>query len=44
MAGIKYNEFQIEELKKNKYVKNISEKSITFGLECKCEFLKMSKK
>lgn len=44
MAGIKYNEIQIEELKKNKYVKNISEKSITFSLECKCEFLKMSKK
>lgn len=44
MALIKYNETQIEELKKNKYVKNVTNKNITFSLECKLEVLKLSKK
>lgn len=44
MAGIKYNITQIEELKTNKYVKNVTEKSITFTTECKLEVLKLSKK
>jgi len=44
MAGIKYNITQIEELKINKYVKNVTEKSITFTTECKLEVLKLSKK
>lgn len=42
MAGLKYNETQINELKQSKYVKNISSKSITFSLECKYEFLRLS--
>lgn len=44
MAGIKYNETQIQELKSNKYVKNVTQKSITFTLECKKEVVKLSKK
>jgi hypothetical protein len=44
MAGIKYTGAQIEELKKNKYVKNVTEKNITFTTECKIEVLKLSKK
>jgi len=44
MAGIKYNQVQIEELKANKYIKNVTAKSITFSLECKLEVLKQSKK
>jgi len=44
MAWIKYNKTQIEELIWNKYVKKISEKYITFNLECKTEFLKFSNK
>ncbi len=44
MAGIKYNKEQIEELQKNKYVKKVTEKYITFTLECKIEFLKLSEK
>lgn len=44
MALIKYNETQIEELKKNKYVKNATSKNINFTLECKLEVLKLSNK
>lgn len=44
MAEIKYNEEQIKELEKNKYVKKVSEKYITFTLECKIEFMKLNKK
>lgn len=43
MAVIKYNETQIEELKKNKYVKNVTNKNITFSLDCKLEIVKLSK-
>jgi len=44
MALIKYNDSQIEELKKNKYVKSVTNKNINFTLECKLEVLKLSKK
>lgn len=44
MALIKYNETQIEELKKNKYVKSVTNKNINFTLECKLEVLRLSKK
>ena len=44
MAGIKYTQAQIKELKANKYVKNVTQKSITFSLECKIEVLKLNKK
>jgi hypothetical protein len=44
MAWIKYSETQIKDLIWNKYVKKISEKYITFSLECKTEFLKLSNK
>lgn len=44
MAVIKYNETQIKELKRNKYVKNVTNKNITFSLECKLEIVKLSKK
>ncbi|MDD3120612.1 MAG: hypothetical protein PHF46_04340 [Candidatus Gracilibacteria bacterium] len=44
MAGIKYTGVQMEELKKNKYVKNVTNKNITFNLECKLEVVKLSKK
>ncbi len=44
MAWIKYNKAQIEELKSNKYIKNVTDKSITFTTECKIEVLKLSKK
>ena len=44
MAGIKYTQAQIKELKANKYVKNVTQKSITFNLECKIEVLKLNKK
>lgn len=44
MALIKYNETQIEDLKKNKYVKSITNKNINFSLECKLEALKLSNK
>jgi hypothetical protein len=44
MAGIKYNIAQIEELKANKYVKKVTEKSIIFTTECKIEVLKLSNK
>lgn len=44
MAGIKYNVYQLQELKSNKYVKNVTQKSIIFTLECKLEVLKQSKK
>jgi hypothetical protein len=43
MAVVKYNETQIEELKKNKYVKNVTNKNITFSLDCKLEIVKLSK-
>jgi len=44
MAGIKYSDAQMQELRNNKYVKNVTEKSITFSLECKTEVLKLSKR
>lgn len=44
MTLIKYNETQIEELKKNKYVKSVTNKNINFTLECKLEVVKLSKK
>ncbi len=44
MALIKYNETQIDELKKNKYVKSVTSKNINFTLECKLEVLKLSNK
>lgn len=44
MAWIKYNKTQIEEIKSNKYVKNVTEKNITFTTECKLEVLRLSKK
>jgi hypothetical protein len=43
MALIKYTETQIEELKKNKYVKSVTSKNINFTLECKLEVVKLSK-
>lgn len=44
MVLIKYSEIQIEELKKNKYVKSVTNKNINFTLECKLEVIKLSKK
>mgnify|MGYP003415180278 FL=1 len=44
MAGIKYTQAQIKELKANRYVKNVTQKSITISLECKIEVLKLNKK
>lgn len=44
MRLIKYNETQIEELKKNKYVKSVTNKNINFTLECKLEVVKLSKR
>ncbi len=44
MAWVKYNETQMKELKSNKYVKNVTNKSIIFTLKCKLEVLKYSKK
>jgi hypothetical protein len=41
MAGIQYNNEQVQELQKNKYVKFVTNKYITFTLECKIEFLKL---
>ena len=35
MAEIKYTETQIQELRNNKYVKNCTNKNITFTKECK---------
>lgn len=40
MAKIKYNESQIEELQQNKYVKDCTEKYITFTDEFKMKVLK----
>jgi hypothetical protein len=44
MRKIIYTESQIKELKANKYVKNCSEKYVTFTLECKIEVLKQLEK
>lgn len=44
MTEVKYTEAQIEELKSNKYVKNVTQKHIVFTIECKNEVLKLSKK
>lgn len=41
MAGIQYNDEQVQELQKNKYVKFVTNKYITFTLECKLEFLSL---
>lgn len=43
MALIKYNETQIEELKKNKYVKNCTKKHIVFTKVFKFEAVKLHK-
>lgn len=43
MAKIQYTEHQIYELQKNKYVKSVTEKYITFTHECKEEFIKQTK-
>ena len=44
MATIKYNQTQIEELKMNKYVKDCTEKYITFTDEFKIKVLKWEAK
>lgn len=44
MPLIKYNETQIEELKKNKYVKSVTSKNINYTKECKLEVLRLSNK
>ena len=44
MQKIKYNNTQINELKTIKYVKNVTNKNITFTTEFKYELLKLSKK
>lgn len=43
MKKIPYSAKQIEELLANPYVKNCSERYITFTTECKIEFLNLSK-
>ena len=44
MAGIKYSEVQIEELRKNKYIKTVTEKYITFTDEFKIQALELDKR
>ena len=44
MAGIKYNETQIQELRKNKYIKAVTEKYITFTDEFKIKALELDKR
>jgi parvulin-like peptidyl-prolyl isomerase len=44
MTEIKYNKAQINELKANKYVKNVTEKHIVFKTEFKMKALKLSNK
>lgn len=44
MSGIKYSKKQIQDLKNNKYVKNATQRSITFSTEFKYEVLKLSEK
>jgi len=44
MAEIKYTNEQIAELLKNKYVKNCTNKNITFTKEFKLESIKQSDK
>lgn len=44
MAGIKYNESQIEEIKSNKYVKDCTSKYITFTDEFKIKVLELDVK
>ena len=43
MAGIKYSETQIAELKQNKYVKNVTQRHIIFTKACKEEVLRLTK-
>lgn len=43
MAEIKYTQEQINELLKNKYVKNCTDKNITFTKECKLNALELEK-
>ncbi len=43
MAEIKYSNKQRSELLKNKYVRNCTNKNITFTKECKIEALKLEK-
>jgi hypothetical protein len=44
MSEIKYNEAQRNELKTNKYVRNVTGKHIVFTLECKNTALKLLNK
>jgi len=44
MVGMEYNKKQIEELKANKYVRNVTEKYIAFTDEFKIEALKLDKR
>jgi len=41
MAEIKYTEEQVNELKKNKYVKSCTNKNVNFTLECKEKSVKL---
>jgi hypothetical protein len=42
MAATQYTNKQIQELQRNKYVKSVTSKYITFTLECKIEFLRLA--
>ena len=42
MVSIKYTENQINDLRKNKYVKSCTNKNINFTQECKIKVLKLS--
>lgn len=44
MSGIKYNKTQIEELRTNKYVKNVTEKHIVFKTEFKMKAIELYNK
>lgn len=44
MSNINYTKTQINELKANKYVKNVTEKHIVFEKECKIKAINLSKK
>lgn len=44
MSGIKYNQAQLEELRRNKYIKTVTEKYITFTDEFKIQALELDKR
>lgn len=44
MAGIKYSEIQIEELRSNKYIKKVTQKYITFTDEFKIRAIELDKR